>query len=97
MVFVCEAPAGPAHVRHLYRFERSDDIIANPARVRNLGVRADPDSFVNTVAEVLGELAEEIAVNLRAGLGNVNEQCNFLCSRHRRSHSHSEQSQAGKK
>jgi hypothetical protein len=49
------------------------------------------------VAEVLGKLAEEIAVNLRAGLGNVNEQCNSLCSRHRRSYSHSEQSQAGKK
>ena len=48
VVFVCEAPAGPAHVRHFYRFERSDDIIANPARVRNFGVRADPDSFVNT-------------------------------------------------
>jgi len=92
-----EAPAGPAHVRHFYRFERSDDIIANPARVRNFGVRADPDSFVNTVAEVLCKLAEEIAVNLRTGLGNVNKQCNFLCSRHRRSHSHSEQGQAGKK
>ena len=97
VVFVCEAPAGPAHVRHFYRFERSDDIIANPARVRNFGVRADPDSFVNTVAEVLCKLAEEIAVNLRTGLGNVNKQCNFLCSRHRRSHSHSEQGQAGKK
>jgi hypothetical protein len=72
MVFVGKAPAGPAHVRHLYSFERGDDIVADPARVRNLRVRADPNSLVNAVAEVFGELAEEVAVNLRASPGNVN-------------------------
>ena len=54
-------------------------------------------STIPRKGEVLCKLAEEIAVNLRTGLGNVNKQCNFLCSRHRRSHSHSEQGQAGKK
>ena len=97
VIFIGETTAGPANVRNFQRFECGDDIVANAARVRNLGVGTDPDAFVNTVAEVFGELTEDVAVDLRACLGNVNGHLDFLCCRHRHSHSHSEQSQAGKK
>lgn len=55
------ASARPA----LSALKRSNDVVTDPACVWNLGVGADPDAFVNTVAEVFGELAEEVAVNLR--------------------------------
>src|SRR5262245_8529725 len=69
VIFIGEASAGPAHVGHLQCFECGDNVVTDSARVWNLGICADPDAFVNTVAEVFGELAEEVAVNLRAGLG----------------------------
>jgi len=80
MVFVGKAPSGPSHVRHFHRFERGDDIVADPARVRNLRVRADPNSLVNAVAEVFGELAEEVAVNLRASPGTSTDSWIFCAT-----------------
>src|SRR5690242_9048482 len=97
VVFVGEAATRPTHVRHPQRFHCSDNIATDSAYVWNFGVRANPDAFVNTVAQVFGELPEEVAVNLRASLENVNGHIDFLCCRHRRSHSHSEQNEAGKK
>ena len=67
VVFVGEAAARPADVRHLQRLERGDDVVADAARVRDAGVRADPDALVDAVAEMLGELAEDVAVDLRPG------------------------------
>ena len=78
-------------------FKVGDNVVANAARVGNRRIGANPDAFVDAAPQMLGELAEEIAVNLRTGLGNVNKQSNFLCGRQRRSHRHSEQGQAGKK
>ena len=71
MVFVGEAAARPANVWDSYRFERSDDVIADTARVRDLGIRPDPDAFINTMAQMFGKLAEEIAIDLRARPGCV--------------------------
>ena len=39
---------------------------------------ADPDALVNAVAKVFGELAEDIAVDLRAGFGHVHGQLDRL-------------------
>ena len=71
VVLVGEAAAGPAHVGHLEGLERRDDVIADAARVRDRRVGADPDAFVDALAEVLGELAEEVAVEHRTGLGRI--------------------------
>jgi hypothetical protein len=95
VIFIGETAARPAHVRHLYPFERSDDITANPPRVRNFGVGADPDAFVDAMAEVFGKLAEYVAVDLRARFGCVDGYLDFLRYRHR--NSYSEKSQAKKK
>src|SRR5262249_61229458 len=72
VVFVREAAARPANVRRLYRLQRGDAVVADTPRIRNWGTRPDPYALVNAVAEVLGELAEDIAINLRSGLGHVN-------------------------
>jgi hypothetical protein len=55
---ICEAASRPAHVRHVYRFEHCDDIVTDSARGWDFGVDADPNSFVNAVAEVFGKLVE---------------------------------------
>ena len=85
VIFISEAAAGPAHVRYLHRLQRGDDVVADAARIRDLGVRADPDAFINAVAEMLGELAEDVAVDFRAGLGRIHRQDNLLCSQNGRS------------
>ena len=97
VIFVGEAASGPAYVRHINRFQRGDHIVANAACIRNGGIGADPDAVVNAVSEMLGELPEKIAVDLRAGLGCVNRQLDFLCSHSRRGDRHNDQSEADKK
>src|ERR1051325_4197969 len=72
VIFVGEAAARPAHVRHLNRLQRGDHIVADAASIRNCGAWADPAAFINAVAEVLGELAEDVAVDLCPGFGCVN-------------------------
>src|SRR5262249_289909 len=64
VVFVGKASAGPAHVRHLNRLQRGDDIVANSASVRNRGVRAHPDSLVDAMSKMFRELSEKVAINL---------------------------------
>ena len=49
-------------------FKRGDDIVAIAARVGNRGVLADPDAFVDAATEMLGELAVDVATDLRPGL-----------------------------
>ena len=71
VVFIRKATAGPANVRNLNGFQRSDDIIADATRVRDFGIRTDPYPLINSVSEMLGELAEEVAVDLGAGFGRI--------------------------
>src|ERR1019366_10079003 len=78
VVLVGEAAAGPTDVRHLERLQRADNVVADAARIRDCGIRTDPDPLVNAVAEVFGELAEDVAVDLRSRLGRVNRQMNLL-------------------
>src|SRR4029453_13189336 len=91
VVFVGEAAARPANVRHLDRLQRGDDVIADAASIRNRGIRADPYTLISAVAEMLGELAENVAVDLRSGLRRVNREYNLLGGCEGRSESHSDQ------
>src|SRR3954469_22949427 len=75
----------PADVRHLYCFECGHNIIANTTGVWNWRIRAHPDAVINTVPQMLGELTEDVAVDLCARFGRVNRQLNFLGSYRRRS------------
>ena len=79
MVLVAKAAARPADVGRLQRPQRGHNVIADPARVRDRGIRANPDALVEAVSEILRELAEEVAVDLRSGLGCVDGQMRGLC------------------
>jgi hypothetical protein len=72
MVFVSEATTWPADVWYFQSLKRSHNIVANASRVRDVGIRTNPDTLVNAMAEVFGELAEDVAVDLRARLGYIN-------------------------
>jgi ribosomal protein L13 len=45
---------------------------------------SDPDALVEAMAEILGKLAEEVAVDLRARLGRVNGEMNNVVGSHQR-------------
>ena len=84
VVLVREAPARPAHVRHLDRLERGHDVVADAAGVGDGGVGTDPDALVDAGAEVLGELAEDVPVDLRARLRGVDRHGHGVGGRRRR-------------
>src|SRR5699024_6009481 len=67
VVFIGEAAAGPAQVRDLQRAQRLDHVVADAARVRDLGVLADEEAAVDAAAQVLGEVAVEVAADDGAG------------------------------
>jgi hypothetical protein len=79
MVFIGETTARPAQHGNFDFLESGDDIVANSARVGNWAVFTDPNAFVNATAEMLGELAVDVAIDSSAGLFCVNDQ--FSCSR----------------
>src|SRR5690606_35285535 len=68
VVLVGETAAGPAHHRHLQLLQRRDHVVAVAAGVGDLRILAHPDAAVDAVAQVFGELAEEVAAHLGAGL-----------------------------
>ena len=74
VIFVGEAAAGPAHVRHLDGLESRDHVIADAAGVGDFRIRPDPHAFVHAAAEMLGELTEEMAIDFRAGFRDVDGQ-----------------------
>ena len=63
MIFVGEATAGPADHRHLQFLERGHDVVADSPRVRDRRAGAHPDAFVNPAPQMLGELAENVAID----------------------------------
>ena len=97
VILIGEAATGPANVRHFDRFQSAHNIVANPARIRDLGIGPDPNTFVNAVSKMLCELPENVAVDLRAGFGRVDRQFHFLGCHHRRSDRHNDQREADKK
>ena len=72
VIFVGEAGAGPAHHWHFQLPQRRDHVVAIAARVGNRRVLADPDSFVDAMAEVLGELTVDVSIDPGAGLVGLN-------------------------
>jgi hypothetical protein len=46
---------------------------------------------------MFSELPENVAVDLRSGLGDFNGQLDFLCHHHRRSNRQKDESEADKK
>jgi hypothetical protein len=85
MVLVSKATARPANIGHLQRPERGNNVIANAARIWNRGIGPDPDAFVESVTQVLSKLSEEVAIDLRAGLGCVDGQMSSFLGHDRHS------------
>src|SRR5690606_40295499 len=81
VVFVCEAAAGPAHVRYANLAQGRRDVVANTPSVRNARIRADPHAFVDTATEMLGELTEQVPVDLRPALVCLDLQRNRVRDR----------------
>jgi hypothetical protein len=67
VILVGEAAARPADVGDLQVSQCGDHVVADAASVRNGRIGANPDAFIKSVAEILGELAEDVAIDLRAG------------------------------
>src|SRR5690606_30012935 len=65
---VGETTAGPAQHRHVQLPQRGQHVVAVAAGVGDLRILAHPDAAVDAVAQVLGELAEDIAADGVAGL-----------------------------
>ena len=74
VVLVGEAAAGPADDGSFDTFQRVDEGGADTACVWDFGVFSDPDAVVDTLAEMLGELSENIAVYCWARSRCVNRQ-----------------------
>src|SRR5262249_45689665 len=68
VVLVGEAAARPAQHGDLQLLQRGHDVVANAARVGNRGALADPDAVVDQAAEMLRELAVDVAVDRRLRL-----------------------------
>ncbi len=64
-------------------FQCLDYVIADAARVGDRGVRANPDTLVDSAPQVLGELTKDLAADGRTALARVEGQRDFrsvLCS-----------------
>jgi hypothetical protein len=78
MIFVGKAPSGIPNIRHFDRSERIYDIISNTPGVGDLGILSNPDAAINAVAEMFGELAENVTVDLSSRFRGVDTQFNPL-------------------
>src|SRR5438270_246047 len=56
VVFICKAAARPAHVRNFYGFKSSYNVVADAARIRDGRIWPNPNTLINAMAEMLGEL-----------------------------------------
>jgi hypothetical protein len=74
MVFIGETTTGPAQDGNFYSLERGNDVVANAAGVWNRTFLADPKPLVNTVAQVLGELTVDIAIDCGTRFISVDHQ-----------------------
>jgi hypothetical protein len=80
MILIRKTAARPADDGNLNFFQRGDDVIADPARVWNGTVLADPDAIVNATAEMLGKLPVNVpADGVRALVGMDDERA--LCGK----------------
>ena len=73
MIFIGEAAARPPHHRDVQFPQRFDDIAAKAALIGNRRFLAHPHALVDAVTEMLGKLAIDVPIDLRAGLIGVND------------------------
>src|SRR5699024_6218144 len=73
VVVVGEADAGPAQVRDPKGSQRLDHVGADAAHVRDLGDLAHVDAAVEAAAQVLGEVAVEVAADGGAGQVQIDD------------------------
>ena len=85
VILVGEAAPGPPHVGHPKRLERRHHVVPDAPGVGDGGVRSHPDPLVDAVAEVLGELPEDVAVDRGAGPGRIDGQDHLVRGRDGRS------------
>ena len=85
MIFIGKTTARPADHGNLDLLERADDVTSDTAHIGDFAVLADPDATVNTGAQMLCKLAENVAVDGCAGLIGFYSQwagfCLHLCHR----------------
>ena len=74
VVLVGEAAAGPAEDRNLDPLQRLHHVVADAARVGDRAVLAHPDAAVDAAAQVLGELAVDVAVDRCLGFAGMNNK-----------------------
>src|SRR5690554_1511280 len=72
VIFVGKTSTRPANQWHLQLFQRSDYIFAEAIGIGDFGFFADPDTFVNTVAQMFGELSVNVFVDHRTGFIGLN-------------------------
>ena len=77
MIIVSEAAAGPANVGHMDRAKGVNDVAADSANIRDARIRSDPNSAVDAIAEMLGELAEDVAIDPGASAVRFDFQANW--------------------
>src|SRR5699024_10721525 len=85
VVVVGEAAAGPAQVRDLQRAQRLDHVIADAARVRDLGVLAHVEAAVDAAAQMLGGRAGDVPADRVAGAVEVDDDAGRAAADRRRS------------
>jgi hypothetical protein len=72
VVLVGKTPARPPHHRYVQVPERLDDVVAISVGVRNRRLLAHPHAFVDSRAEMLGELTVDVRIDDRARLIGAN-------------------------
>ena len=81
VVFVGEAAAGPAQDGNLQLFQRFDNVRAHAVDVGDRRILADVEPAVNAAAQMLGEVAVNVAVDLRARMRRVDgDDCGHTIS-----------------
>ncbi|OPZ70388.1 MAG: hypothetical protein BWY82_02081 [Verrucomicrobia bacterium ADurb.Bin474] len=90
VVFVRKTPAGPTQLWNLQFLQRSQHVIAVAVGIGNRRIRSDPDSFVNAMAEVFGELTVDVFVDDRSAPRGVEHELGFSGFRNRGENDRSE-------
>ena len=74
VVFIGKTAARPAQHRHLDFLQRGDHVIADAAGVGDRAVFAHPDAAINAMAEMLGKLPVDIAIDDRPRLIGLDDE-----------------------
>ena len=93
VVEIGETAARPAHHGNMDRLQRLHHVLAIAMDVGDRALFAHPDAAVNSGAQMLGELAIDMAVNLRPGPGCIHRDLDLRRLRHCRQRNHQRRTQ----